>query len=164
MELVAEQVLACGIELRVKEVSFAAIVRMLDVYPHVNAADPGSRRPFDAYLGGFNTTAEPDPFRLYHSTECSSAERSSTFNYICYANPAVDRLIEAGRSETDPALRAAIYQQYAVALADDLPVVYAWSDLAREGIRASIGTTAAGGLALDTPTWFQQMEKLTNVR
>ena len=64
---------------------------------------PESRRPFDAYFGGFNTTAEPDPFRLYHSSECSSAERPSTFNYICYANAAVDRLIEAGRSETDPA-------------------------------------------------------------
>ena len=164
LELVAEQVLACGIELRVAEVPFASIVRMLDVYPHVNAAAPESRRPFDAYLGGFNTTAEPDPFRLYHSSECSSAERSSTFNYICYANPAVDRLIEAGRSETDPALRAAIYHQYAVALSQDLPVIYAWSDLAREGIRASLGTTAAGGLELDTPTWFRQVEKLTNVR
>ena len=164
LELVAEQVLACGIELRLKEVSFASIVRMLDVYPHINAADPESRRPFDAYLGGFNTTAEPDPFRLYHSTECSSAERSSTFNYICYANPLVDRLIEAGRSETDPALRATIYHQYAVALSQDLPVIYAWSDIAREGIRSSIGTTAAGGLDLDTPTWFRQMEKLTNAR
>jgi ABC-type transport system substrate-binding protein len=164
LELVAEQVRACGIELLVKEVSFASIVRMLDVYPHINAADPDARRPFDAYLGGFNTTAEPDPFRLYHSTECSSAERSSTFNYICYANPVVDRLIEAGRNETDPALRAVIYHQYVIALSQDLPVIYAWSDLAREGIRSSIGTTAAGGLELDTPTWFRQIEKLTNAR
>ena len=162
LELVAEQVLACGIELRVAEVPFAAIVRMLDVYPHINAAEPDSRRPFDAYLGGFNTTPEPDPFRLYHSTECSSAERSSTFNYICYANPAVDRLIEAGRRETDPNLRAVIYQQYAVTLSQDLPVIYAWSDFAREGIRSTIGTTASGGLDLDSPTWFQQVEKLTN--
>jgi ABC-type transport system substrate-binding protein len=164
LELVAEQVRECGIELRIAEVPFAAIVRMLDVYPHVNAAAPDTRRPFDAYLGGFNTTVEPDPFRLYHSSECSSAERSSTFNYICYANPAVDRLIEAGRNETDPSRRAAIYHQYAVALSQDLPVIYAWSDLAREGIRASIDTTAEGGLGLGSPTWFQPIEKLTNVR
>jgi ABC-type transport system substrate-binding protein len=164
LELVAEQVRACGIELRVAEVPFASIVRMLDVYPHVNAAAPESRRPFDAYLGGFNTTADPDPFSLYHSSECSSAERSSTFNYICYANPAVDRLIEAGRSETDPARRAAIYHEYAVTLSEDVPVIYAWSDLAREGIRASLGTTADGGLDLASPTWFQPIEKLTNVR
>ncbi len=115
-------------------------------------------------FGGFNTTAEPDPFRFYHSTECSSAERSSTFNYICYQNPVVDGLIDAGRVETDPVRRAEIYHQYAVTMAHDLPVIYAWSDLAREGIRATLGTTAPGGLSLDTPTWFNEVEKLTNVR
>jgi ABC-type transport system substrate-binding protein len=164
LEVVAEQVRACGIELGWKEVPFTSIVRMLDVYPHVNAAAPDTRRPFDAYLGGFGTTVEPDPFRLYHSTECSSAERSSTFNFICYQNPAVDGLIEAGRRETDPTRRATIYHQYAVALSQDLPVIYAWSDLVREGIRASIGTTAPEGLRLDSPTWFHQVEKLTNVK
>ena len=166
LELVAEQVRACGIDLRFEEVSFAAIVRMLDVYPHINAADAGAAapRPFDAYFGGFNTTVEPDPFRLYHSTECSSAERSSTFNYICYQNPAVDVLIDTGRTETDPTRRADIYHRYAIALSQDLPVIYAWSDLAREGIRSSVASTAPGGLPMDTPTWFHEMEKLTNVR
>jgi peptide/nickel transport system substrate-binding protein len=166
LELVAGQVRECGIDLRLEEVSFAAIVRMLDVYPHINAADAGAEapRPFDAYFGGFNTTVEPDPFRLYHSTECSSAERSSTFNYICYQNPVVDGLIDTGRIETDPTRRADIYHQYSIALSQDLPVIYAWSDLAREGIRSSVATTAAGGLRLDTPTWFHEMEKLTNVR
>lgn len=163
LELVAEQVRTCGIELGFREVPFTSIVRMLDVYPHVNAAAPETRRPFDAYFGGFDTTVEPDPFRLYHSTECSSAERSSTFNFICYQNAAVDRLIDAGRLQTEVTLRAEIYQQYAVALSQDLPVIYAWSDLAREGLRASVGTTAAEGLSLDTPTWFHEIEKLTNV-
>jgi ABC-type transport system substrate-binding protein len=162
LELVANQVRECGIELKSAEVPFADIVHMLDVYPHVNAAAPEARRPFDAYFGGFNTTAEPDPYRLYYSAECSSAERSSTFNYICYQSPVVDSLILAGRSETDPTRRAAIYQQYAMTLAQDLPVVYAWSDIAREGIRASLGTTASGGLQLDTPTWFNEVEALTN--
>ncbi len=163
LELVAEQVRACGIELGFKEVPFTSIVRMLDVYPHVNAAAPETRRPFDAYLGGFDTTVEPDPFRLYHSTECSSAERSSTFNFICYQNAAVDGLIDTGRLETDLTRRAEIYRSYAVALSQDLPVIYAWSDIAREGLRASVGTTAAEGLSPDTPTWFHEIEKLTNV-
>ena len=49
-------------------------------------------------------------------------------------------------------------------LAEDLPVIYAWSDIAREGIRASIGTTDPGGLQLDTPTWFNEVERLTNLK
>ncbi len=162
LDLVAEQVRACGIELGVREVPFTTIVRMLDVYPHVNAAAPATRRPFDAYLGGFDTTVEPDPFRLYHSTECSSAERSSTFNFICYQSAVVDGLIDAARLQTDLSRRAELYHQYAVALSQDLPVIYAWSDLAREGLRASVGTTDGAGLSLDTPTWFHAPEKLTN--
>ena len=77
LELVAEQVRACGIELRVAEVPFGAIVRMLDVYPHINAAAPDSRRPFDAYLGGFNTTPEPDPFRLPRRVRVKTSTLSS---------------------------------------------------------------------------------------
>lgn len=163
LELVAEQVRECGIELAFRAVPFTTIVRMLDVYPHVNAAAPESRRPFDAYLGGFDTTVDPDPFRLYHSTECSSAERSSTFNFGCYQNAAVDGLIDAARIEMDLDRRAELYHRYAVALAQDLPLIYAWSDLAREGLRAGVGTTDGAGLRLDTPTWFHEREKLTNV-
>ena len=163
LELVAQQVRECGIELAFEAVPFRAIVRMLDVYPHVNAAAPETRLPFDAYLGGFDTGVDPDPYRLYHSSECSSAERSSTFNFICYQNPVVDGLIEAGRTQTDVTRRAPIYHQYAVALAEDLPVIYAWSDLVREGIRDTVGTTSPEGLRLDTPTWFHEPEKLTNI-
>jgi ABC-type transport system substrate-binding protein len=163
LELVAEQVRECGIELGFKEVPFTTIVRMLDVYPHVNAAAPESRRPFDAYLGGFDTTVEPDPFRLYHSTECSSAERPSTFNFVCYQSAAVDGLIDAARIQTDLDRRAELYHQYAVALSQDLPVIYAWSDFAREGLRASVGTADGAALSLDTPTWFHEIEKLTNL-
>jgi len=76
----------------------------------------------------------------------------------------VDALISTGRAETDPIRRAAIYHQYAIALADDLPVIYAWSDLAHEGIRKTIGTTDAAGLDLTSRMWFREIENLTNVR
>ena len=94
----------------------------------------------------------------------SSAERPDTFNFACWANPAADALIEAGRVEPDLAERARIYRDYAIRISEDLPVIYAWSDLVREGIRSSIGTTAPGGLRLDTPTWTEPLERLTNVR
>ena len=164
MQLVGDQVRECGIDLQYKEIDFAALLNMLDVYPHVNAAAPETGKPFDAYFGGFSAGFDPDPFSLYHSSECSTAERPSTFNYICYSNPEVDRLIDEGLVEFDQAKRAAIYQEYAKLQAEDLPVIYAWSDIAREGLRATVDTTAEGGLQLDTPTWFRQTEKLTNIK
>ena len=66
--------------------------------------------------------------------------------------------------EFDQAKRAAIYAQYAILQSNDLPVLYAWSDIAREGLRATVDTTAEGGIQMDSPTWFRQVEKLTNVK
>jgi peptide/nickel transport system substrate-binding protein len=162
MQLVSDQVKQCGIDIQFKEIDFAAILNMLSVYPHINAAAPEAGKPFDAYFGGFSTSYDPDPYSLYHSKECSTAEKPDTFNYICYSNPEVDKLIDEGLVEFDQAKRAEIYKQYAVIQSNDLPVLYAWSDIAREGLRKTIDTTAEGGLQLDTPTWFRQTEKLTN--
>ena len=89
---------------------------------------------------------------------------SITFNYICYNNPEADKLIEAGRLEFDQAKRAEIYKQYAILQAQDLPYIYAWSGIEHEGLNKSIGSTAEGGLVLDNPYFFWEIEKLTNIK
>ena len=164
MQLMSSQVKECGIDIQFKEIDFGAILNMLNTFPHVNAADPTKGKPFDAYFGGFGTSLDPDPYSLYHSSQCTTAENPQLYNYICYSNPEVDKLIEEGLVTFDQAERAKIYQEYAIIQSNDLPVIYAWSDIAREGLRATVDTTAEGGLQLDTPTWFRQVEKLTNVK
>jgi ABC-type transport system substrate-binding protein len=161
MQLLGDQVKTnCGMDITYKETDFAAILTMLDNYPHINAAAPEAKKPFDAYFGGFSTSLDPDPYSLYHSSQCSTAENPQTFNYECYQNPEVDKLIEDGLKEFDQTKRAAIYQEYAKLQADDLPVLYGWSDIAREGLRKTVNSTTE--LSLDTPTWFWEIEKLTN--
>jgi ABC-type transport system substrate-binding protein len=162
VQLLGDQVKDCGIEINYKEVDFDAILTMLDNYPHVNAAAPETGKPFDAYFGGFGTSFDPDPYSLYHSSQCSSAENPQTFNYECYQNPEIDKLIEEGLRTFDQSARAAIYQEYAKLQAEDLPVLYAWSPIGREGLRATVNST--GGLQMDTPTWFWELEKLTNIK
>ena len=162
MQLLGDQVRDnCGIDIQYKEVDFGALLNMLDVYPHINAADQ-SGKPFETYFGGFSTSLDPDPYSLYHSSQCSTAENPSTFNFICYSNPEVDTLIEQGLREFDQAKRAEIYQQYAILQAEDLPVLYAWSDIAREGLRATVGSVG-GELVMDSPTWFWEIQKLSNI-
>jgi ABC-type transport system substrate-binding protein len=162
MQLMSDQVKACGMDIQFKETDFTALLNMLTTYPHINAAAPETGKPFDAYFGGFNTGFDPDPFSLYHSSECSTAKRPDTNNYICYSNPQVDALIEEGLVTFDQAERARIYQEYAVLQSNDLPVLYAWADIAREGLRTTVDTGA--GFQNDTPTWFRQIEKLSNVK
>ncbi|MEO5884344.1 MAG: ABC transporter substrate-binding protein [Candidatus Limnocylindrales bacterium] len=162
MQLMSDQVKVCGMDIQYRETDFAALLNMLTTYPHINAAAAETGKPFDAYFGGFNTGFDPDPFSLYHSSECSTPERPDTNNYICYKNAEVDKLIEDGLVEFDQSKRAAIYQEYAILQSNDLPVLYAWADIKREGLRATVDTTA--GFQNDTPTWFRQIEKLTNLK
>jgi ABC-type transport system substrate-binding protein len=162
MQLMSDQVKQCGMDIQYRETDFTALLNMLTTYPHINAAAPETGKPFDAYFGGFNTGFDPDPFTLYHSSECSTPERPDTNNYICYQNAEVDQLIEDGLVTFEQGDRATIYQEYAVLQSNDLPVLYAWADIAREGLQSTVDTTA--GFQNDTPTWFRQIEKLTNVK
>ena len=164
MQLVSDQVRECGMDITFKEIDFASVQNMINNYPHINAADPASGKPFDLYFGGWSVTPDPDPFSLFHSSQCSTAENPLTFNYICYNNPEADKLIEAGRLEFDQAKRAEIYKQYAILQAQDLPYIYAWSGIEHEGLNKSIGSTAEGGLVLDNPYFFWEIEKLTNIK
>ena len=159
----ADQVKDCGIEIKFKETDFGAILNMLTVFPHINAAATETGKPFDAYFGGFGTGYDPDPYSLYYSKECATAEKPDTNNYICYSNPEVDKLIDEGLTTFDQSARAKIYQQYAVIQSNDLPVIYAWADIAHQGLQKTVGTTA-GELALDTPTFAWELEKVTNVK
>ncbi len=160
MQLMSDQVRTnCGIDIQYKEVDFGAILNMLDVYPHVNAADPTGGKPYFAYFGGFSTGLDPDPTTMFHSKNCSTAENPQTYNYICYSNPEVDKLIDDGLLTFDQAERTKIYQQYAIIQSQDLPVIYAWSDIAREGLSKTVGSTA-GPLVMDSPTWSWELQKL----
>jgi ABC-type transport system substrate-binding protein len=61
----------------------------------------------------------PDPDNvlgiLFHS--------KSKYNYMRYANPEVDRLLEQGRAELDPVRRVEIYQQVEARTLADIPII-----------------------------------------
>ena len=75
----------------------------------------------------------------------------------------MDKLIEEGLTTFD---QAASDDLPAVRChpSNDLPVIYAWADIAHQGLRKTVSTTAEGGLQLDTPQFAWQLEKLTNVK
>jgi peptide/nickel transport system substrate-binding protein len=164
MQLMGDQLRTnCGMDITYKEVDFDAILTMLNTYPHVNAAAPELKKPFDMYFGGFGASFDPDPYSLYHSSQCTTKEHPDFYNYACYQNPKIDKLIEDGLKTFDQAKRTAIYQEYAKIQAQDLPIIYSWSDIAREGLTKTVGSTG-GELQMDTPTWFWELEKLTNIK
>jgi peptide/nickel transport system substrate-binding protein len=73
----------------------------------------------------FRWSGRPDPdlnvYGFFHSTV---AARATSANYGQYASPEMDKLLDAGRQETDPAKRIAIYDQVSQLLANDLPYIF----------------------------------------
>jgi peptide/nickel transport system substrate-binding protein len=156
MTLLAEQVKECGIDIQTTEGDFTNVLLKILDWPHI---PPGDDHPYDGYFGGFSSSLDPDPFSIYHSSECTTSEKISTFNYICWQNDEVDQLIEAGLEELDQDARAQIYQQLGAITATELPAIYAWADIAHEGLSATFQTE---GLDLGSPLFYWEIHKLSN--
>ncbi|HET7677125.1 MAG TPA: ABC transporter substrate-binding protein [Candidatus Limnocylindrales bacterium] len=164
MQLTADQVKECGMELKVKEADFQAVlIPMLTTFPHIPA---GSKEPFDAYFGGWGTGFDPDPYSLFHSSQCTTKEKPDLNNYGCFKNAEADKLIEDGLVELDQAKRAEIYKRFEEIVAEELPYLFAWSDIAREALAKSVNSTGGEFTPenMDTPTFFWEMEKITNIK
>lgn len=77
---------------------------------------------------------DPDniAFAAYHSS------RNGGWQNAVYKNPAVDALIEAGRSETDTAKRVEIYRQFQRAVLEDAPDIFGVLEKRKLGLRDSV--------------------------
>ncbi|MCA1569603.1 MAG: ABC transporter substrate-binding protein, partial [Chloroflexi bacterium] len=156
MELLRDQVVDCGIEIEVIEGDFATVLLPLLTYPHI---PPNTDEPYDAYFGGWTTGFDPDPFALFHSTQCTTEEQPELYNYVCWQNEEADALIDEGLVVSDQDERAAIYQEFEQIVYDDQPYLFAWADLVHEVIDVNMESTA-GELELTSPQWDWQYETL----
>lgn len=103
-----------------------------------------------SFIGGANGA---DPNRAYNYFYSASP----TNNYK-YSSPELDKLLEGGRQEMDPAKRADIYKQACTVMGQDLPWVFLWQTtrygLVSKRIANFQFTPAAGG-----GTYYDQAEK-----
>ena len=156
MELLRDQVIDCGIELNVIEGDFATVLLPLLTFPHI---PPNADKAYDAYFGGWSTGLDPDPFALFHSTQCTTEEDPELYNYVCFQNDEADALIDQGLVTSDQEERAAIYQDFEQIMYDEQPYLFAWSDLVHEVIDVNM-QSSAGELELGSPLWDWQIETL----
>ena len=81
------------------------------------------KKNFDAIVMGWQLSLDPDQYSIWHSSQTKDGE----FNFISYKNPQVDKLLERGREEFDPAKRLAIYRQFHALLAEDQPLAFLYA-------------------------------------
>ncbi|MDQ3880736.1 MAG: ABC transporter substrate-binding protein [Chloroflexota bacterium] len=155
MDLVAEQVLDCGIELTVVPADPDTVLRPLGEYPHIPG---GYDEPFEAVFIGIIVGFDPHD-DLWHSRTITSEENPEDVNFMGFSNPRVDELLDEGLATYDQRERARIYREFQEILAEERPVLFAWADRVHEALDPRLALTD-GDLNLTSRMWYWQLEKL----
>ena len=158
-DLIAVQARDCGMDLRTSPLSFADIANKMLNYPHDL---PGTKTPFDLYIGGWTLTDDPGNPDMFTSSTITTAKNPDhhTFaNFTGFTDLVVDRLSKAATSTYDQAARADLYRQLQEELAVQVPYVFLWADTAYDVVRSAVAT-ASGPLDLTAPNWAWQPERL----
>lgn len=109
-EAIQAQVADLGIKLNIKTMDWGVLLDLLD-----RGEDQMYR------MGWVVDYLDPDNF-LY--VNLHSSNKGAKGNYSNYANPAVDKLLLEGRTETDPAKRIKLYQKAEQMIVDDAPWIF----------------------------------------
>jgi peptide/nickel transport system substrate-binding protein len=109
-------------------------------------------RKFDAIILGWNLSRDPDQYSIWHSSQ--RGERQ--YNFVGYANPEADRLLEAGRREFDFEKRKTLYHRLHALLAEDLPYVFLYYPESLPVVhKRFVGPeVAAAGLGWNFREWY----------
>jgi peptide/nickel transport system substrate-binding protein len=115
------RLLAAVLQQQLRNVGIALDIRTFEFATFFSDVTRGAYQMYSLrWVGGNN---DPDIFEYIFSSDRMPPNGA---NRSYYSNPVVDRLIEAGRRESDPAKRRAIYAQLQEQLARDLPYIHLW--------------------------------------
>jgi peptide/nickel transport system substrate-binding protein len=108
-EIVQAQLRELGVTVEIRMLEWAALLK-----EHIK------KRNFEAIVLGWGIGIDPDQYVIWHSSQMGPDQ----LNHISYANPEVDRLLEAGRTTCVQADRVKYYHRLQEALAEDEPLVF----------------------------------------
>ncbi len=115
--VIAGQIQRLGIEVEVKSFEFATF--FADI----------KKGNFQIATMQTSDISEPDMmFAYFHSSRIPNAKQPDLNNRWRYRSPELDRLLEAGRGEVEPARRIPLYAAAQRLLAEDLPIVPLWHE------------------------------------
>jgi len=114
-------------------------------------------RRFQSVLLGWTTGQDPDLYDIWHSSKTLPDE----FNFICYKNSEVDRLIEEGRHTFDKMRRRACYDRIQEILAEDCPYVFLYVPYSLPVIHARFKgiQEAPAGISYNFIKWYVPKEQ-----
>jgi peptide/nickel transport system substrate-binding protein len=119
LQVAVDQYKQIGVKITPKLEDFTALV------PKLTGGSP----EVEAVIIGWQLSADPDPFTIWHSSNVASPTKAGN-NFVGYNNPEVDKLIDQGRNGPDcsQAGRQKVYQSMNKILNEDVPYMFGVSD------------------------------------
>ncbi|CAH2031069.1 peptide-binding protein [Trichlorobacter ammonificans] len=108
-QIIQQRLRQVGVDVRIRVVEWAAFLKEF--------IDKGN---FEVVLLAWLTSQDPDMYDIWHSSKTKPGE----LNFIGYANPEVDRLLEEGRGTFDIEQRTKAYFRIQEILADEQPYTF----------------------------------------
>jgi len=108
-EIIQRRLADIGMQVKIRVVEWAAFVKEF-----IN------KRKFDVTILGWTIPLDPDLYDVWHSSKMGPDE----LNFVSYANPEVDELLEKGRSTFDTKARKQYYDKIQEILAEDQPYLF----------------------------------------
>lgn len=108
-QIIADNLASLGITVNIRTVDFATWL------------DEQNSGNFDMLMMGWLGNIDPDDFYYaqHHTDGTSNAQK--------FSNPEVDRLLDAGRVDTDEASRKTVYAEAATLIADEVSYIYLYN-------------------------------------
>ncbi len=106
------------IQRRLREIGIQMKIRIVEWSAFINEFI--DKKKFTAVILGWTTGQDPDVYDIWHSSKTGPKE----LNFISFANPEVDRLLEQGRHTFDRAKRREYYRRFQEILAEEQPYTF----------------------------------------
>ncbi|WP_235957018.1 peptide-binding protein [Fundidesulfovibrio magnetotacticus] len=139
--IIQNQLARIGIQVKVRTIEWATFIKEF-----VN------QRRFEAVLLAWSIPQDPDAFDVWHSSKI----KAPGLNFVGYANPEADSLLEEGRAMLEPALRKPVYDRFQVVVHEDQPYCFLFTPYALPILTARIHGVdpAPAGISWNFTRWW----------
>lgn len=127
-QLIADQAAECGFSLSVSALSYASEILPKLRYPN----------DFDAYIGGWQWSLDPDDSDLFSSAACPTEELPAGKNFGCWQSESADSLLRQGLGAASESVRAPLYAEFQALRRSERPYLLLWADAGYTLLSSSI--------------------------
>ena len=117
-QLIADQAAECGFSLTVSAQSYSSEILPRLRYPN----------DFDAYIGSWQWSLDPDDSDLFSSAACPTEESPAGKNFACWQSGSADSLLRQGLGSASESVRAPLYAEFQALRRSERPYLLLWAD------------------------------------